>query len=170
MNHMDIKGRIIQSLRPRRDGVLLRSDVSNFGSSTQVSVALKTLVEQRLIERLGHGIYAKPAVVARVGKQALLEQVAVKTQHIRSQSRKRNKTLRLTPIAKQVLALAKQEGVTFSPIFVDRWANSVTRLSGDEVKSDATDDLLVALTRAGKLTPSDMVKLVMAHHRSLAHV
>ena len=32
------------------------------------------------------------------------------------------------------------------------------------------DDLLVALTRAGKLTPRDMTKLVVAHHRSLASV
>gem|GEM_PF-2895090 len=34
INHMDIKGRILQSLRPRRDGLLLRSDVSSFGGST----------------------------------------------------------------------------------------------------------------------------------------
>jgi hypothetical protein len=38
MSHMDIKGRILQSLRPRRDGVLLRSDVNDFGSRSQVSL------------------------------------------------------------------------------------------------------------------------------------
>jgi len=46
----------------------------------------------------------------------------------------------------------------------------VTKLAGDEVKSDKTDDLLVALTRAGKLTPRDMTRLVIAHHRNLARV
>ena len=41
----------------------------------------------------------------------------------------------------------------------------MTGLAGDAVASDATDDLLVALTRAGKLTAADMAKLVIAHHR-----
>ena len=50
-----------------------------------------------------------------------------------------------------------------------KWS-AVTQLAGDEVKSDATDDLLVALTRAGKLSPRDMTKLVIAHHRNLASV
>jgi len=49
-------------------------------------------------------------------------------------------------------------------------ATAVTKLAGDEVKSDPTDDLLVALTRAGKLSPREMTKLVIAHHRNLASV
>jgi hypothetical protein len=76
----------------------------------------------------------------------------------------------LTPTARYVRNLAKNEGVGFHPIYVDRWARSVTNLAGDEVKSDSTDDLLVALTRSGKMTPKDMVALVIKHHNDLKRV
>jgi hypothetical protein len=69
-----------------------------------------------------------------------------------------------------VRQLANREGIQFAPTYADLWASAVTQLAGDEVKSDATDDLLVALTRAGKLSPRDMTKLVIAHHRNLASV
>jgi hypothetical protein len=38
------------------------------------------------------------------------------------------------------------------------------------VRSDSTDDLLVALTRSGKMTPKDMVALVIKHHKDLKRV
>jgi len=69
-----------------------------------------------------------------------------------------------------VRQLAKREGIVFAPTYADFWAQAVTKLAGDEVKSDKTDDLLVALTRAGKLFPRDMTRLVIAHHRHLARV
>ena len=69
-----------------------------------------------------------------------------------------------------VRQLAKREGIVFAPTFADLWAKAVTKLAGDDVKSDKTDDLLVALTRAGKLSPRDMTRLVIAHHRNLARV
>jgi hypothetical protein len=69
-----------------------------------------------------------------------------------------------------VRQLANLEGIVFAPTYADLWASAVTQLAGDEVKSDATDDLLVALTRAGKLSPRDMTKLVIAHHRNLVGV
>ena len=81
---MDIEGRILQSLRPRRDGVLLRSDVNDFGSPTQVSAALKALVEKGLITRLDRGVYAKPDKVEQIGRQALLEQAMAKMEHQRT--------------------------------------------------------------------------------------
>lgn len=55
---MDIKGRILQSLRPRRDGLLLRQDAKSFGSPSQVSAALRSLADSGLIEKLDRGIYA----------------------------------------------------------------------------------------------------------------
>jgi hypothetical protein len=80
-----------------------------------------------------------------------------------------NKALK-NPAAIYVRQLAKREGIVFAPTFADIWATAVTQLAGDEVKSDPTDDLLVALTRAGKLSPREMTKLVIAHHRNLASV
>ena len=80
-----------------------------------------------------------------------------------------NKALK-NPTAIYVRQLANREGIVFAPTYADIWATAVTQLAGDEVKSDPTDDLLVALTRAGKLSPREMTKLVIAHHRNLASV
>ncbi len=167
---MDIKGRILQSLRPRRDGLLLRLDAKPFGSPSQVSAALRSRVDSGLIEKLDRGIYAKPAKVAQLGKGALLESANLRTKNLRDQYVRRSKFTRLTPTAKYVRNLAKSEGVGFNPIYADRWASSVTKLAGDNVKSDSTDDLLVALTRSGKITPKDMVALVIKHHKDLKRV
>ena len=170
MNHMDIEGRILQSLRPRRDGVLLRSDVNDFGSPSQVSAALKVLLGKGLITRLDRGIYAKPDKVEQVGKDSLLLQAIARMEQNRIQTFKRARQRRNDPTAIYVRQLAKREGIVFAPTFADLWAKAVTKLAGDEVKSDKTDDLLVALTRAGKLSPRDMTRLVIAHHRNLARV
>jgi hypothetical protein len=167
---MDIEGRILQSLRPRRDGILLRSDVNDFGSPTQVSAALKSLVEKVLITRLDRGVYAKPDKVAQIGRQAMLEQAVAKMEQKRNQDLQRARRRRSDPTAIYVRQLAKREGIAFAPTFADLWAKAVTKLAGDDVKSDKTDDLLVALTRAGKLSPRDMTRLVIAHHRNLARV
>ena len=158
---MNLEGRIFQSLRPRRDGVLLRSDVAGFGSASQVSFALRALLARGQLVRLARGVYAKPDAVKALGVVALLShaRLRMKVPHRRA-----------NPIASYVRKLAKREGVTFTPTFADLWAAAVTKLAGDEVGSDMTDDLLVALARAGKLSPRDMTKLVVAHHRSLAHV
>lgn len=167
---MDIKGRIMQSLRPRRDGLLLRSDAKSFGSPSQVSAALRSLIDSGLIEKLERGIYAKPAKVLKMGKEALLEIAALRVKNIRNQFVRRGKRTRLTPIARYVKDLAKREGILFNPIYADRWASSVTKLAGDDVKSDPTDDLLVALTRSGKMTPTELVSLVIKHHKDLKRV
>ncbi|WP_434032982.1 hypothetical protein [Cupriavidus sp. a3] len=73
----------------------------------------------------------------------------------------------MTETARYVAELARREGIEYSATYADEWATAVTGLLGDEVTPDATDDLLVALTRAGKLSPRDMVALVIAHHREL---
>ena len=167
---MNIKGRILQSLRPRRDGILLRSDAKTFGSPSQVSAALRSLMESGLIERLDRGIYAKPAKVSELGKEVLLKKASLKVSGLRDQYSRRSQQDRVTKTASYVRNLAKKEGILFQPIFADRWASSVTALAGDDVRSDATDDLLVALTRSGKLTPQEMVAFVIRHHNDLKRV
>ncbi len=171
---MDIKGRILQCLRPRRDGVLLRSDIRSLGSASRVSAALKFLGEQGLVEKVDRGVYAKPGRVAEAGKETLLAVARARAQEARQTRRtpRRRADQRpvLTPTAAFVQKLADDAGVRFTPSFADRWAGAVTRLAGDEVTDDTTDDLLVALTRSGKLSPAEMVKLVMSHHRDMKHV
>ena len=167
---MNLERRILQSLRPRREGLLLRSDVNHFGSASQVSAALKSLLEKGLIAKLDRGVYAKPEKVLQCGAATLQKHAQIKRQKQQSLARKRVKQQLRDPAAIFVRQLAKREGIVFVPTFADIWASAVSRLAGDEVKSDPTDDLLVALARAGKLTPRDMTKLVIAHHRNLASV
>ena len=167
---MNLERRILQSLRPRREGVLLRSDVNHFGSASQVSVALKSLLGKGLIAKLDRGVFAKPEKLLQSGAATLHKQAQVKKQKQRALARKRvNKVLK-SPTAIYVRQLANREGIVFAPTYADIWATAVTQLAGDEVKSDPTDDLLVALARAGKLSPREMTKLVIAHHRNLASV
>jgi hypothetical protein len=161
MNHMNIEGRILQSLRPRRDGVLLRSDIRELGSPSQVSAALSSLQAKGLIQKVRHGVYAKPGLQAQLGEQAI---IAAALERLRTFRKKRPKT-RLTPTARRIWQMARREGIGFEPTYADRWAAAVTRLAGDEVTSDATDDLLVALRRAGKVSAREMASLLMAHHR-----
>jgi predicted transcriptional regulator of viral defense system len=73
MNRMDIQGRILQSLRPRRDGILLRSDLKALGSDSQISAALVELRRKGAIQRIERGVYAQPTKLAALGKSALLE-------------------------------------------------------------------------------------------------
>lgn len=173
MIRMDIQGRIFQSIRPRRDGLLLRSDVSAMGGRSQVSAALLALCRKGLILRLERGVYVTPQKLELLGKQALLDKAHQRQLALRQKLsvRKRREALALTPMARYVEALAKRLGISYTPTYGDRWAFAVTRLAGDDVSSDRTDDLLVALRRAGKLSPTDMAKMAIEHHRMLkSHV
>ncbi|QHI97227.1 hypothetical protein GT347_04075 [Xylophilus rhododendri] len=64
-----------------------------------------------------------------------------------------------------VRRLASFHGVRYMPTAADQWAETVTRLAGDEVRSGPVQDLLVALKRAGKLTKDDMASLLVNYLR-----
>ena len=119
------------------------------------------------------GFDAKPQDLEWVDKDALIQRAIVKVakqrevKRLRIQTDKRNHRNRASVTATYVRRLAQKEGVFFTPTFADQWAQAVTTLSGDNNRSDNIDDLLVALTRAGKLSPRNMTKLLIAHHRSL---
>ena len=48
---------------------------------------------------------------------------------------------------------------------MDCWADAVTRLAGNNVSTDDTQDLLVALKRAGKLSANEMSSLLVNYLR-----
>ena len=70
-----------------------------------------------------------------------------------------------TGVAQFVRALARRHHVSYSPTSTDRWAETVTRLAGDEVRTGPVQDLLVALKRAGKLSTDDMAALMVSYLR-----
>lgn len=109
----------------------------------------------------------------RVSRKLALGQRAVK--YVNSRNRRaftafRRKpwdtaTLPTTDVGNYVRWLAGFHGVRYVPTAADQWAETVTRLAGDEVRSGPVQDLLVALKRAGKLTKDDMARLLVNYLR-----
>ena len=56
---MKLEERMLRSIKQRNGNVILRADVAKFGSASQVSEVLKTLLERGVIVRIGTGVYAK---------------------------------------------------------------------------------------------------------------
>jgi hypothetical protein len=73
--------------------------------------------------------------------------------------------LPLRGVAGFVADLAKSHNVVYHRTYTDAWCEAVTRLSDDEVSTDDTADLLVALKRAGVLTAAQMARLLTNHLR-----
>lgn len=59
-----------------------------------------------------------------------------------------------------VAALAQQHGVVYSKTGNDALAEMITRLADDDVRSDETEDLLVALKRANVINGPTMMDLL----------
>ncbi|OXJ06547.1 hypothetical protein [Burkholderia sp. AU6039] len=68
-------------------------------------------------------------------------------------------------VAKFVHSLARKYRVRYTRTQTDQWAETVTRLAGDEVRSGPVQDLLIALKRAGKLSTDDMTALLVNYLR-----
>lgn len=67
-----------------------------------------------------------------------------------------------------VASLARKHHVNYVRTTGDALAETATRLAGDEVESDATGDLLVALKRAHKLSDREMTALLVNHRREMS--
>lgn len=62
-----------------------------------------------------------------------------------------------------VAALARRHGVVYSKTGNDALADVITRLADDDVRTDETEDLLVALNRARVIDGPTMVSLLGRH-------
>ncbi|WP_324809889.1 DUF6088 family protein [Ralstonia pickettii] len=65
---MDTLNRIKRSVANRDDGVFLRSEFGQFGSAAQVGRALRQLLLDGVLVRLGMGVYAKAKPSVLTGK------------------------------------------------------------------------------------------------------
>lgn len=70
-----------------------------------------------------------------------------------------------TNVAEFVRDLASRHQVSYSPTMSDQWAETVTKLAGDPVRTGPVQDLLVALQRAGKLSTAQMTTLLVNYLR-----
>ena len=59
MSRFSVKERMVRSIALRKGEVVVRADFESMGSPSQISRALKELIEAGKIVRLGYGVYAK---------------------------------------------------------------------------------------------------------------
>ena len=59
----------------------------------------------------------------------------------------------------EILALAREHGITYEPTPLDELGNAITRLAGDDVELDKAQLLLLALVRAGIITKEKSTSL-----------
>ena len=79
MGQLSVKDRMLRSIAMRQGEALLRADFKRMGSPSQVSRALKELIAEGRIIRLGYGVYAKarPSILSgRPAARVSLEQLA----------------------------------------------------------------------------------------------
>lgn len=69
-----------------------------------------------------------------------------------------------------VTALATRYQVTSVKTRADRWAETVTRLSDDDVHADPTEELLIALKKAHRINNVQMLQLLANYLREKACV
>lgn len=74
---MSMRDKLISSLRKRRADVFLRADFASLGSESQLSRALRELVENGAIVKLGVGVYAKAKPSVLSGKPIPVRPVEV---------------------------------------------------------------------------------------------
>lgn len=117
-------------------------------------------------------------LVLDTGRRRVSRKLALEGRHVayvndRSRSRGRSRqphaearvAIPITGVAQFVRALARKHKVSYTRTSMDQWAETVTRLAGDEVRSGAVQDLLIALKRAGKLSTDDMTALLVNYLR-----
>lgn len=78
-----------------------------------------------------------------------------------------NKTVQFPTknVAQYIADLANTNKIKYSHCSMDRWANAVTKLAGDEVREDKVEDMLVALKRAGKISTKEVATLTINYLR-----
>ena len=97
MGRFNIKDRMVRSIARRKGEIVLRADFEAMGSASQISRALKQLIEAGKIVRLGYGVYAKARPSLLSGKpvprvsleelaQEALEKLSVPVQLGRAQA------------------------------------------------------------------------------------
>lgn len=67
----NMKTKVLERINSLPDKSIIRANLADLGSSRQISRALKSLVEEGRITRLGYGIYAKLKTSGYTGQQYL---------------------------------------------------------------------------------------------------
>jgi len=159
---MRVTSKLLCALRAGDGKVYLRDELQRLAKSQKIDDVIGSLIQRGYLQEINSDTFlfnrtpkVSPASASQVQRLRLHNRI--KRQSCRSS----------TSIARFVNTLARLNRVTYRRTYMDCWAESVTRLAGDDPKSDTTENLLVALTREGKLAARDMVRLIAAHQREL---
>jgi hypothetical protein len=87
------------------------------------------------------------------GKRNIIMTVAARAKSTHNQS-----------TADKVRALARAHGVAYVPGPNDAWARKVTELSGDDVRLDEVQNLILTLSRAKVVSKAEAVQLHIAYY------
>jgi hypothetical protein len=68
-------------------------------------------------------------------------------------------------LKKYVLDLANRYKITYIRTYSDEWADTVTRLADDTVQTDSTENLVIALKKAHKVSGAEMVQMLANYLR-----
>jgi hypothetical protein len=209
---MRVVDRLRMSLQKRACVVLFRTDVATLGGSTQVGDALRSLIADGELIRLGEGIYAKasrdssgrpvPAASLQVLLTEILRKLGVDGAPIASEEedgfhkrlivdaahRKIARRIEFGDFCVEIVTraalvkppklsedptrlprqhvqnfierLARWHQVSPNRTGLDRWAEAVTRASGDTVKLDSVGHLLAKLKQKHVINGRQMAHLM----------
>lgn len=69
-----------------------------------------------------------------------------------------------------IKSLAKEHNVEYTETVLDKFANKITELSGDNVRQDNTKDLIIALYRKQIISKSDVAHYTCQHLNELKKI
>lgn len=176
------KGELVRISR----GVFLNTRLvkgrQNAWSDENVKAITKELLEKFNLTPLGNIFPTKPSrtiednILIEVENLRINKTFTVFGKTIRFFSNKKritanskNARCRANSVANQVVKMARQFGLSYADNPMDTFAESVTRLAGDDVKSDPIKDLIIALKRAGKISKRDVANLMAGYIKESRH-
>ncbi len=217
---MTVKDNIMNALKTHSSSIVLSRDFSSFGSSTQVTRAIKDLVSSGFLLKIGIGIYEnkkysieknsdintvvrdifhklnkkiesikietivdKKICIVNIGSQNIsrkLEIHNIPVHYIKSNTKYENddfsallndvNNLPVKGVRKFIEHLAAAHGVKYKRTSLDDFAESVTRLAGDEIELDYTEKLLVALKKKDLITARQLARLMTNYMEEVKNV
>ncbi|QDQ28357.1 hypothetical protein FNU76_19480 [Chitinimonas arctica] len=169
-------------------GIYAKAKREAYGGRVRPLASLETIIREAA-QRLGLGPHGSVSSVAaggteeamlvietdmpRISRKLVIDGKIVQfrsaRRKLRDEGRPQPLTIPTVGVARFVQDLAHRYQVVYAINSMDQWADTVTRLAGDEVRSDPTEDLLVALKRAGKLSKKDVATLAVNYWRERKH-
>ena len=189
---MRVESKLRMSLSKRRGHVVLRREIAELASKSQLSKAINDLIAQGTLVRLRTGVYAKttpgpsgrpllPASRAALEREAdarLLQAVAPKRGLVHETTRRPARIelprdvdqLPTESVGEFIENFARAHGIRYRRSGLDVWAEAVTRASGDDVRLDHAQELLVALKKKNLLNDHQFSRLLTNHMREVKRV